>query len=156
MLTLRANKMAGAAQITATQAYAAALDATQQTSSKQIEALEALVERLNEAQSAPADLAPAAPHVPPVRWSLQRDGKNRWFLRNDGDATARQALIRPVTAQDAQDLHVILETAVDIAPGAQLPFAIWRSLASPPATLIEVVWSDEQGDSHSTTFVVSV
>lgn len=151
LLTLRANKVSGRAQITATEAYAEALQSNREASQKQVEALQSLVDRVNDSGRAPEES-----NRPKAKWELRADSrKHRWNLHNIGDAVARDAVLRPATEQDRNDLHAILEEPTDISPGSAIPFGVWRSMASPPATVAEVVWSDEEGVQHSSTFVIA-
>lgn len=166
VLTLIANRRADAsravadkAQTTALQAYAQALNLSQAASDRQVEVLEAFVDRINEQGGAPiSDGQSATPETRSgVTWLLIRDlaGKNRWDLQNVGDQTAYQVTLAGETEQDSRDLMLMVDEPIDLDPNQRVPFAIWRSLASPPATIVVVTWRDAEDSEYSTRVVVA-
>ncbi|WES65834.1 hypothetical protein P0L94_07115 [Microbacter sp. GSS18] len=166
VLTLIANRRADAsravadkAQTTALQAYVQALNLSQAASDRQVEVLEALVDRVNQqAGPMPAEGQPVSPEAKSgVSWLLMHDltGKHRWNLQNAGDRTAYQVSLAGETEQDSRDLMIMVKDPIDLDPYQSVPFAIWRSLASPPATIIVVKWRDENGSEYSTRIVVA-
>ncbi|GGM41933.1 hypothetical protein [Microbacterium saperdae] len=163
--TFRANKRADRAQLDATEAQTAAAnaqtlasDAARLMTTRHVETIEVLVERVNSAAAAAAATTTRVegpPALPPVRWKVERDGPNRWVLRNVGTETARSAILRPVAESDAQDLYIPVAEPMDVAPNMTLPFSISRTFASPAATVIDVGWLDGTRYGRSMTFVVS-
>lgn len=158
-LTLRANQRADAsrtvaesAQVQALEASARAYNDSAEATQKQVEALAELVALTNDRTAA----APTAHSGPAVTWVLERDrlGKNRWLVRNAGTESARDVTLRGVSPQDQVDLMVLFDGAMDVTPENSLNFAIWKSMASPAATMIEIRWREEDDEEHSTRMVV--
>lgn len=148
LLTLWANYKSGEAQKTATAAMTEAVAASKAAAERQASALSRLVEGLN--------TKTREGNGARVQWELkQGEGRSRWALKNVGEGTALEALVLPVTAEDLVDFSSLVSSPLDVGPGAEIPFRVDRSLASPPTTLVSAVWKDEDGDQLTATFVVS-
>jgi hypothetical protein len=156
--TYRANREAGKGRIEAERAHAAALDAsatasaaTTRSSEQQVQVLTLLVDRLNSGEG-----AQPSPPATDVQWRLERDvDRGKWLVRNRGTATAHQAKIDGLTDADRRDLYMPFAEPRDIAPVDLIQFGIERSLASPPATVIVISWTDDFGELRTQRMVVS-
>lgn len=167
--TLRANIAAGEASKDAARANERGIEANERAIQAQVKATEAFTEALNISGTAAAAQADALRRLvdssngytsaeevsTDVTWSLSRDvGRNRWILRNVGTATAYSALIHGFTEQDSSDLLVFFDEPMDIAPHSVIQFGIERSLASPPATVVVVEWTDDLGTERQYNIAV--
>lgn len=153
LLTLRANKRADASRKVADGALTSAMEASarafnlsQESSAAQVDALRALVE-------SQATAKPARNSI--VIWRLEPESKNKWIVRNVGSSTAFATTIQGLTEQDRTDLHVFAKEPFDIDPEGFLQITIWRSLASPPSTIIVIKWKDDQGSEYESRLVVT-
>lgn len=158
LLTLGANrradasrKVAESAQVEALKASAIAYNESAAATRAQVDAIAELVAATNERA---VNVVPAAAPSS-VRWVIERDssGKNKWRVRNSGDATAREVTIEGISEGDQRDIMRFTESAIDIAPNNSLGFAIWKSLASAPATTIQVRWHEDDGTARTERMV---
>lgn len=157
-LTFRANAQANASraiadrtQVGLIEAQTAAFNASHAATEEQTAALRELIDRTNGSGVSPDEVVPATD----VKWLLERDSarKNGWLVRNVGTATAYGARVRGLTEQDATDLLVQYKDPIDAPPYTAIPFSVWRSLASPAATVVEVTWTDALGRPNASRLV---
>ncbi|KAA0961200.1 hypothetical protein FQ142_10175 [Microbacterium sp. ANT_H45B] len=150
LLTFGANrradasrKVAESAQVEALKASALAYNESAAATREQVAAIAELVAATNDRPAAAVSDAAASS----VRWTIERDrsAKNRWRIHNTGNAVARQVTIAGVSKSDQADILRLTDEAIDIAPSNSLSFGIWKSIASPAATTVEVRWLDENG-----------
>tara|TARA_B100000519_G_C14247988_1_gene440863 strand:+ start:371 stop:937 length:567 start_codon:yes stop_codon:yes gene_type:complete len=148
ILTLRANQKASAAQARADDALRRAIADNAAASDRQVEALRDAVRGANAPQAEPETLD--------IEWKLDRDlGRNKWLIRNMGPAAAHEVSLRGESEQDAQDIYVPGPESRDLDRNDIIQFSVDRSLASPPANVALLEWSDALGNRHSKRFVVS-
>ncbi len=166
LLTLRATRIAeasrttaDAAQTRALEAYVAALNTSETATNGQIRAIEALVERVNGAVQTPeTETASDSEPKDTVMWSLERDsgaGRGRWMVRNVGTAIARATSLHGLTDIDNRDLYVFGDQPRDLDQNGFIQFSIERSMASPPATVVVLDWTDAFGKFEETRMVVA-
>ncbi|WP_136032501.1 hypothetical protein [Microbacterium sp. PF5] len=157
LLTLRANKRADASravaervQIELLERNALQFNESQAAAREQLRVLADLVSKSQPGAATPSpEPSPGSVEgdlpATDVKWLLERDTavKNGWLIRNIGTATAFGVAIRGLTEQDTQDLMIPYPDPVDAPPYTAVPFSIWKSMASPPATVIEITWRDD-------------
>ncbi|WP_146079376.1 hypothetical protein [Rathayibacter sp. AY1A4] len=159
LLTFRANKTANDSQKESTRASIAAAESNRLA----VEAMQAAVEasqRAIELQvSAAADVANrrgsgSREESNGVRWKIAGGGsKGRGFaLVNDGSETAYAVQMEELGGFN--DAVFSITDPFDLDPGAEIPFFIERSIASPPVTVILITWRNAAGENFASSRLV--
>lgn len=134
ILTFINNRAATSAAKKAEEAYQAA-------NQVQLSAIQTAIDRTNAATAPPSSL---------VKWLILDTGKGTYALRNEGTAEAHGVhLVEMVEEGLPSTLVMAHPDPIDMAPGATLPFNLWRSIAGPAVVIIEVRWVDDDGNERS-------
>ncbi|MBW0254964.1 hypothetical protein [Cellulomonas sp. PS-H5] len=89
-----------------------------------------------------------------VRWEVVRVHRERYALRNTHSSQVATVTRLEGTGRSYADVVPVAEVPAPIEPGADLPFLIARSLASPAVASVQVEWTEDGAGPFTATYLI--